>query len=132
MAKKRVFISYDYSYDRHYKNLLVAWNENDDFDFEFTDTSVGVSVNSTDASVIKSVITKKIKDSTHFLCLIGRYTYNSDWVEWECQKAVELNKKIVAVKINREYNTPLPLIGVGTSWAMSFTFDSIKNAINNA
>ena len=32
MAKRRVFISFDYDNDRHYKNLLVAWDQNKQFD----------------------------------------------------------------------------------------------------
>jgi hypothetical protein len=27
MAKKKVFISYDYDNDKHYKNLLLAWDK---------------------------------------------------------------------------------------------------------
>jgi len=50
MAKKKVFISYDYDHDKHYKNLLLAWDKNSEFDFSFYDTSVDVSVDSTDAA----------------------------------------------------------------------------------
>ena len=35
MAKKTVFISYDYDYGRHLKNLLVVWDKNGRFDFTF-------------------------------------------------------------------------------------------------
>ena len=37
MAKPTVFISYDYDHDRHYKNLLLAWDKNKEFDFTFYD-----------------------------------------------------------------------------------------------
>lgn len=40
MAKIGVFISFDYDNDKHYKNLLVAWDKNDLFDFNFYDGSV--------------------------------------------------------------------------------------------
>ncbi len=39
MAKKKVFISYDYDKDRHYKNLLLAWDANSEFDFNLSDQS---------------------------------------------------------------------------------------------
>ena len=42
MAKRRVFISFDYDNDRHYKNLLVAWDQNKQFDLSFYDGSVTV------------------------------------------------------------------------------------------
>jgi hypothetical protein len=132
MAKKKVFISYDYDNDKHYKRLLLAWDANKDFDFSFNDQSVDVSVNSDDSAVIKRVISRKIKESTYFLCIVGEYTYKSGWVAWEINKAVELDKKIVAVKTDRENVTPDGLYGVGAKWAMSFTFESIKKAIEEA
>ena len=33
MATKKVFVSYDYVNDKHYKNLLLAWDANRDFAF---------------------------------------------------------------------------------------------------
>lgn len=130
MANKKIFISYDYDNDKHYKNLLVAWDSNDLFDFNFFDQSVDVSVNSTDASYIKSVIKGKVKGSTHLLCVIGKDTHKSGWVEWEIKTAVDLDKKIIGVKIDNDYTSPSAILGIGASWARSFTFDSIKKAIN--
>ena len=63
MAKKSIFISYDYDNDRAYKNLLLAWDKNSDFDFGFNDQSADVSIDSTDASVIKRAISAKINGS---------------------------------------------------------------------
>jgi exopolysaccharide biosynthesis protein len=132
MAKKKVFISYDYDNDKHYKNLLLAWDANKEFDFYLYDQSVDVSVNSTDAAAIKRVISARINDATYFLCIVGKQTHKSGWVAWEISKAVELKKKIVAVKIDRSNDTPSGLYGVGASWALSFTFDSIKKALDEA
>ncbi len=130
MARK-IFISYDYDNDKHYKNLLIAWDKNKEFDFSFYDQSVDVSVNSDDAAAIRRVISARINNSAIFLCLIGTYTHQSDWIDWEIRKAIELKKKIVAVKINSTNSTPSALFGNTDVWAMSFTFDSIKNAIES-
>lgn len=132
MAKKKIFVSYDYDNDKNYKNLLLAWDANKKFDFSMYDHSVDVSVNSTNAAAIKRVISERINESTYFLCIVGSKTHKSGWVAWEIDKAVELKKKIVAVKIDSSYTSPAGLLGVGASWAMSFTFDSISNAIDKA
>ena len=132
MAKKRVFISYDYTHDRHYKNLLLAWDKNSEFDFSFYDTSVDVSVDSTDAAAIMRVISARINNSTYFLCIVGKHTHKSKWVAWEINKAVELKKKIVAVKTAKDNESPSEILGIGAKWALSFTFESIKNAIEAA
>lgn len=129
MATKKVFVSYDYDNDKHYKNLLLAWDANKVFDFYLNDHSVDVSVNSTSAPAIKQAISTKINAATYFLCIVGKNTHKSSWVSWEIAKAVELKKIIVAVKTDRSNDTPAGLLGVGASWALSFTFDSIKNAL---
>jgi hypothetical protein len=129
MAKKSIFISYDYDNDKNYKNMLLAWDANKEFDFGFTDHSADVSIDSTDAAAIKRAISTKINNATIFLCLVGEHTHKSKWVAWEIIKAVELKKKIVAVKIKSTNTTPAGLQNVGANWAMSFTFDSIKKAL---
>lgn len=132
MAKRKIFISYDYDNDRNYKNILLAWDKNQDFDFGFSDQSADVSIDSNDAAAIKRAISAKISDATCFLGLVGKLTHTSKWVAWEISKAVELRKKIVGVKIEPTNTTPNGLLNVGAKWAMSFTFDSIKKAIENA
>ncbi len=132
MAKKKVFVSYDYDNDKSYKNLLLAWDANKKFDFSMYDHSVDVSVNSTNAAAIKRVISSRIGQSTYFLCIVGKTTHKSSWVAWEIAKAVELKKKIVAVKIDSSNTSPAGLLGIGASWAMSFTYESISNAIDKA
>ena len=132
MAKMKVFISFDYDNDKHYKNLLVAWNKNKQFDFGFYDGSVTVPVNSTDAGPIRRVIAQKIAACPRFLCIVGQHTHKSDWVKWEIDKAVELKRKIIAVKTDRSNATPANLYGVGASWALSFAFDAIKNALEDS
>lgn len=132
MSKKKIFISYDYDNDRNYKNLLLAWDANSEFDFNFQDMSTDVSINSTDATVIKRAISSKINEASYFLCIIGSKTNKSEWVKWEISKANELNKKIIAVKIESTNTSPEEILGISASWAMSFTFDSIKKAINDA
>ncbi len=132
MAKKKMFVSYDYDNDKHYKNMLLAWDKNSEFDFGFSDQSADVSIQSTDAAAIKRAISAKINAATYFLCLVGEKTSKSSWVSWEIDKAKELKKKLVAVKISSKNTTPSGLLGAGASWAMSFTFDAIKKAIEDA
>ena len=132
MAKKKIFISYDYDHDKHYKNLLLAWDANKLFDFSFYDESVDISVDSDDAAAIKRVISARINSSTYFLCIVGKHTHTSDWVTWEINKALELKKRLVAIKTDSGNTSPAAILGVGASWAKSFTLESITNAIDDA
>ncbi len=129
----KIFVSYraDDEGTLH-KNLLVAWSRNDRFfpEIKFHDTSIGTSINSVNANYIKSVIKDRIKESDIVLCLVGKNTGNSDWVNWEIETAYQLNKKIVAVKIERYYDTPSALFGKGASWALDFSKNSILRALS--
>ena len=90
-----------------------------------------MSIDSTDADTITSAISARINNSTYFLCIIGEKTYKSAWVKWEINKAVELGKKIVAVKIHPSNTLPDEIVGVGASLAMHFRLESIETAIDD-
>ena len=140
MAKK-IFISFDYTKDHRYKDLLVAWNYNHDFDFTFNDQTPS-EVQSSEISRIKAVLTTKIREASITLVIVGedcnkQHPDNKDigkrnWQIFEIEKSKELGNKLVAVKLNMYNDTPEELYGCGVSWAMSFTFDAIKRAIANA
>jgi hypothetical protein len=124
-----MFISYDYDEDRHYKNLLMAWSAHEYVNFQFYDHSTDISVKSDKAAVIKRVISRRIRESTHFLCIIGEKTHRCEWVNWEIMQAVELEKEIIAVKTKWSNISPPPILSVGARWSKSFTLDAITKAV---
>jgi hypothetical protein len=132
MANKTVFISFDYDNDAHYKRLLTAWDKNREFDFNFYDGSLRDAINSTNAIYIKSKITPKIVAATHFLCIVGKSCSTSDWIDWEIQTAVNNKKKLIGVKIEKANTSPAKLLNNGATWALSFNFDAIKKALDEA
>jgi hypothetical protein len=126
---KKVFISYDYDNDKHYRYLLSAWDANTGFDFEFDDHSTPY-INSEDASRIKAAIARKIAEADCLVVIVGEKTASSTWVTWEIEKAKELGLSLVGVKIKGSYSTPAGLLGAGTHWARAFDRDPIVAAIN--
>lgn len=134
MAGKKVFVSYDHSEDALYKRLLQAWDANPRFDFEFDSRGPNVPINSIDASRIQASLTTKMKDADYLLVIVGEKTYTSDWVSWEIERAKEydVKLKLAAVKISRNYITPIGLKNVGTSWAYEFNRDKVLTALDEA
>ena len=55
MAKKKVFVSFDYEKDKHYKFMLQAWDANPEFDFYFSDLSAD-EIKSKSVPVVKQVL----------------------------------------------------------------------------
>jgi len=131
MAKNKVFVGYDYDNDKAAKDRLLGWDANREFDFSSYDQSFGVDVDSPGASAIKQDLAARIGDSNYFLCIVGKETYHSGWMAWEIRKAVELKKKLVAVKTDSTNNSPTTMQGVGASWSTMFNFESVKQAIDH-
>ena len=132
MPKKSIFISFDYDNDRHYKNLLLAWDKNGDFDFGFYDGSLRDPINSTNAAYVKSQIKPKIIAASRLLCLVGKETSKSTWIAWEIQTAVDNGKKLIGAKIEKANLSPPSLTGNNATWALSFNFEAIKKAIDES
>ena len=141
MNKKTVFVSFDYDNDKHYKYLLEAWDANNDFDFVFSDATPS-EINSDDVGRVKAALTTKIKNATYTLVIVGEEANKlhedyeligfRNWINFEIYQSVENDNKIVAVKLDRNYESPEELIGVGAFWAMSFNEDAIIKALNEA
>lgn len=127
--KRRIFVSYHSKNDAKYKNLLNAWQKNQDFKFDFHDTSVGVSIKTTNESRIKAGITRKLNESNLVLCIVGEETHQRPIVNWELEKANELGKKIIIVKIKSNYKSPEYLLNLGVTMIKGFKKEEILKEI---
>lgn len=141
MAKKKVFVSFDYDNDKHYKALLKAWDANPIFDFYFSDLS-STEINSWSVPVVKQVLSKKINEANYTVVLVGKEANKQhndykeigyeNWINYEVAKSKEHKIKLVAVKLLSTNTSPDELLGAGAKWAMSFTQDAIIKALNDA
>lgn len=129
LKKKKVFVSYYYDADRHYKRLLTAWSANDKFELEFEDVSTDVSIDSNDEEYLKRVIAGEIKRCDVLLVLVGKRAHKRKWIAWEIAQARKGEKKIVAVKLRREYVSPEELLSAGATWVYGFNAEKIREAI---
>lgn len=138
---KTIFVSFDYEHDKHYKYLLEAWHKNPNFKFVFDD-GTPTEINSNDVGRVKAALTTKIRNSTHTLVIVGKHSNDphrdryligyKNWINFEIAQSKANRSKIIAVKLDRSYESPEELYNSGVSWAQSFTEDSIIAALNNA
>lgn len=141
MAKKKVFVSFDYENDRHYKFLLEAWDANKNFDFLFADQTPR-EINSLNVDRVKAALTTRIRSATYTLVIIGKEANKlhedhkligyRNWINFEIARSKDNGNKLVAVKIKREYEPPEELLDAGATWAMSFTEEAIVKVLNQA
>lgn len=141
MAKRRVFVSFDYDNDKHYKFLLEAWDANPDFDFDFADATP-TEIDSNNVGRVKAALTTKIREATHTLVIVGKYANAPhakrhligyrNWINFEVAQSKAAGNKLVAVKLDRAHESPEELVGAGAGWAMAFTRDAILRALKDA
>jgi hypothetical protein len=133
-----VFVSFDWDNDRRYKYLLEAWNKHPQFKFTFQDETPG-EIDTYNVGRIKAGLTTRINAATHTLVIVGRYANAphakryligfTNWINFEIHQSKLARNRIVAVKLDRTFESPEELQGAGASWAMAFTEDSIVRAL---
>ena len=139
MYKKSVCISFDYIEDKNYRYLLKAWNGNSNFHFNIDDKTPG-EISTWDISRVKAVLTTKIKSADYMLVIVGKKSNSlhpdraeigeKNWQIWEIEKAKELGKKIVAIKIDKGYDSPDALYGSNIKWVYTFAKNPIVTKLN--
>lgn len=133
MAKK-VFVSFDYEKDKHYKYLLEAWDVNDQFDFEFYDLTPD-EIQSEDIGRIKAGLTTKINQAKYTLVIVGKEANKlhddseeigfRNWMNFEIYQSKENDNKIGVVKLEKDYTMPEELKGSGYKYIVGFNEDNV-------
>lgn len=141
MAKKYVFVSFDFDNDRSHKYLLEAWDANPNFDFVFADQTPR-EINSQNVGRVKAAITAKINGATHTLVIVGQYANArhrdsaligyKNWINFEVAQSKANGNKLAAIKIHRDYESPDELRNSNAAWAMIFTEAAILKALDEA
>lgn len=141
MAKKRVFVSFDYENDKRYKYLLEAWDANKEFDFEFYDLTP-TEIQSEDIGRIKAGLTSKINQATYSLVLVGEEAnklHNDreligfrNWINFEINKSVMNGNKLAVVILKKGNTLPEELEGNHYHYITGFNVDNVIGVLEAA
>lgn len=132
LKTRRLFISHAWSYDAHY-NTIVGWfNEEPNFDW------INYSVPSDDAcdekstAGLKRCITRQINPVQGVIILAGMYAAHSDWIDYEIDEAIRLNKIIIGVRPWGQERTPLKVQNsahIMVNWQRASIIQAIRDLI---
>jgi len=133
---RRIFLSFD-SDDLNLVNLFRGHAANPNLDIDFYDGSLKDEINSTNSEYIKSVIRQKITNVSVTVCLIGRYTHSSKWVDWELMVSEIAKNGIVGVRLHSDSSDIPPsrlaaLNGIIVNWNQKEINDAIELAAKRA
>ena len=141
MAKKKIFVSFDYENDKRYKYLLEAWDANDEFDFVFDDKTP-TEINSENIGRIKAGLVTKIREATHTLVIVGKEANKQhedhaligykNWVNFEVAKSIEAGNKLAVVRLESGNTLPEEIYGGEYSIVTGYSEDNIITVLNRA
>lgn len=115
MAKKRVFVSFDFDNDKVLKDFIVGQSRLPDSPFEVTDQSLKEAAPQSDW---EQKARSAIKRSEIVLVMVGKDTYQASGVLKEVRFADELNIKVVQIIGKKDVSyTRVPNAGVLYSWS---------------
>ncbi len=98
LKTRTLFISHAWNYDHHYNSLVTWLNVESNFSWR------NCSVPSSDALPDKSIrgltegLTRQISPAQGVIILAGMYAAHSDWIKYEIDEAVRMNKVIIGVR----------------------------------
>lgn len=98
MAKTyTIFISHSWAYVADLKGLKSLLESRGYFNIQFEEATPDIPINSENAYYIRQRLKQKISNSDIVLGIAGIYASHSEWMAWELDKALELNKPIIGV-----------------------------------
>jgi hypothetical protein len=139
MPVRKVFVSFDYENDRHYKYLLEAWDANPNFEFVFNDQTPD-EIQSRDVGRVKAAITAKISQSTYTLVIVGKYANSphrdrwqigfKNWINFEVHQSKEHKNRVIAVFLDWANAAPDECQGCSLTSVYGFDKDQIVKALS--
>ena len=127
-AVKRAFISFHIE-DEPQVDLLRHQAKDERFDLEFTDYSVKEPFD----EKWKTQCTERIQKSSVVIVMIGKDTFSREAVLWEVNKAYELGKPVIGVRIYKDENHTVPEpMRQNRAKIVNWKMEEIQQAIDEA
>lgn len=141
MAKKKVYVCFDYERDKHFKFLMEAWDANPNFEFSFNDQSPR-EIQSDNIPTIKGVLSKKIREACFTVVLAGKDLNKIhpdskeigyvNWQNFEIARSVEYGNKLVIVKLPDYVEMPVEAMFKGAVRVGPFSQNNIIKGLEEA
>lgn len=128
MAKKRVFISFDFDHDEDLRNLLVGQAKNADSPFDIADWSVKKLLTGNWRDKVRERIRKT--DLTIVIC--GEWTHTATGVAEELRITREEDKPYFLLWGRAKKNCTKPKTALDSDKIYKWTWDNLKNLIGGA
>ncbi len=128
MAKKRVFISFDYDHDLDLKNLLIGQAKNEDSPFEIADFSIKEAI----SEDWKKKARTRIKGCDIVVVICGEHTDTASGVSAEVKIAQEEEGAYFLLWGRKDKTCKKPKAAKTSDKVYKWTWDNLKALIGGA
>jgi hypothetical protein len=125
MAKKRVFISFDYDHDEGAKIMLAGQAKHEDSPFDFKDASIKEPL----TGDWKAKVRRRMDNIDVVVVLCGESTHTAKGVAAEVEIAQEKEKEYFLLAAYSDKNCTKPTSALSTDKVYKWTWDNLKALI---
>jgi len=128
MAKKRVFISFDFDNDEGAKIMLAGQAKHEDSPFDFKDASLKEPL----TGDWKSKVRRRMDNIDVVVVLCGEKTHTAKGVAAEVEIAQEKEKEYFLLAAYSDKDCTKPTTALATDKLYEWTWDNLKKLIGGA
>ena len=131
LKRRRIFISHAWKYSEHYEKVANWLYEAPNFIWNNCSITTTNALPDTTQSELEKGMTKQITPSQVVLIIGGMYAAHSDWIQYEIDEAIRLEKTIIAIKPWGQQRTPLAVTNASICDPVGWNSTSVVQAIRD-
>ncbi|MGD0489056.1 MAG: TIR domain-containing protein [Syntrophorhabdales bacterium] len=133
LKTRRIFICHSWAYDEHYWTLAQWFNEEPNFSWKNCSVPSDDALPDKTSKGLSEGMTRQISPAQVVIILAGMYAARSDWIDYEIDEAIRMNKAIVGVRPWGQERTPIKIQNAAESNGkmVGWNRDSIIQAIRD-
>lgn len=129
---RTLFISHAWKYEEHYNKVVQWFNEAAYFSWKNCSVPSSDALTDKTTSGLKAGLTRQINPAQGVIILAGMYAAHSDWIDYEIEEAVRMNKVIIGVRPWGAERVPTKVQNTATimvNWNSASIIDAIRDKI---
>lgn len=124
-----LFISHSWDYSEHY-DKIKQWLNEDKISWQDYSVPVDNPIDTNKKKELKEKLTSKINLSSAVIVVSAMYAAYSEWIDYEIDEAIRMNKVIIGVKPWGQERVPVKIQDNATimvGWNKKSVIDAIKD-----
>jgi len=109
LKTRRLFISHAWTYDSHYWKLIEWFNEEPNFNWTNYSVPSHNGCSEKTKKGLKECLTNQMSPAQGIIILAGMYAAHSDWIDYEIDEAIRMEKTIIGVRPWGQERTPVKI-----------------------